>query len=97
MSLAKASEGIKIKGRSKSLRTRALRASWLKSHIKSQKNKCAICGGMMAPSHKEPHPFGMLPSLDHIKPLSKGGLDHWENTQATHSKCNQEKGADYDE
>lgn len=97
MSLAKASESRKLKGRNKILRTMALRATWLKSRIKDQKNRCALCGGLMAPSKREPLAYGTEPSLDHIKPLSKGGLDHFENTQAAHWKCNQAKGADYDE
>ena len=31
------------------------------------------------------------PSIDHIKPLSKGGLHTWENVQLAHKKCNSEK------
>lgn len=31
-------------------------------------------------------------TLDHIVPLSKGGEDSYDNTQATHYRCNKKKG-----
>lgn len=35
---------------------------------------------------------GNYPSIDHIKPLSKGGLHRWDNVQLVCRKCNWEKG-----
>ena len=32
------------------------------------------------------------PSIDHIKPKSKGGIHSWDNVQLTHMKCNIAKG-----
>lgn len=36
------------------------------------------------------------PSIDHIKPLSKGGLHSWDNVQLAHRICNTRKGDIYD-
>lgn len=35
----------------------------------------------------------MYPSIDHIKPLSKGGVHSWDNVQLAHCRCNTLKGA----
>lgn len=32
------------------------------------------------------------PSIDHIKPLSKGGVHSWDNVQLAHIECNSRKG-----
>lgn len=34
----------------------------------------------------------MYPSIDHIKPISKGGLHSWDNIQLAHRRCNSSKG-----
>lgn len=34
------------------------------------------------------------PSIDHVKPLSKGGVHSWENVRLAHFSCNASKGAD---
>lgn len=31
-------------------------------------------------------------SIDHIRPLSKGGTHTWDNVQLAHLKCNIKKG-----
>lgn len=46
--------------------------------------RCGLCGG-----HVEPEDA----SLDHVVPLSKGGEHSYANTQCTHWKCNNTKGA----
>lgn len=33
----------------------------------------------------------MYPSIDHIKPISLGGLHSWDNIQLAHRKCNSQK------
>lgn len=37
------------------------------------------------------------PSVDHIKPISKGGLHSWENVQLAHRRCNTVKSDKYSE
>jgi 5-methylcytosine-specific restriction endonuclease McrA len=76
------------------LRKHRLRAVWLRKRVKLQANKCAICGGLMAPLG-QPCKRGTEATLDHVQPLSRGGADHWENTQAAHLDCNQKKGASW--
>lgn len=39
----------------------------------------------------------MYPSHDHIKPVSKGGKQSWENAQLVHRYCNTLKGDKYDQ
>jgi CRISPR/Cas system Type II protein with McrA/HNH and RuvC-like nuclease domain len=36
------------------------------------------------------------PSIDHIKPISKGGLHEWDNVQLACRKCNTAKGSKMD-
>lgn len=82
--------GRRIKGRFALVRTISLRKDWHKKRFKKQKGLCAICGRKMyLPG--EHAPPAVISTLDHIVPLSKGGSDHWENTQAVHYKCNQQK------
>jgi 5-methylcytosine-specific restriction endonuclease McrA len=52
---------------------------------KRAKGLCRLCG----------QPLGnpRLVSLDHVKPLSRGGYDRRKNLQATHQHCNFRKGA----
>lgn len=59
-------------------KTQRMRRHW----VKKQKSKCAIC--------KKKINFRTA-TLDHIIPLSKGGLNEVINTQATCSYCNKQK------
>lgn len=52
--------------------------------------KCQICGKSIPRSRKYPHPDSA--SVDHILPLSFGGLDCATNVQASHFLCNVTKG-----
>lgn len=45
--------------------------------------KCGICGKTITAKW----------DLDHIVPLSRGGLHSWQNVQPTHPKCNRVKNA----
>lgn len=69
----------------------------LKRLYKRDKGKCAICGDtcdwddfivkddvFIAGNN--------YPSIDHIVPLSKGGLHAWDNVQLAHRFCNSKKG-----
>ena len=47
---------------------------------------CQICHKRVNKKLKWPNP--MSPSLDHIKPISKGGSHERKNTQLTHLGCN---------
>lgn len=50
---------------------------------------CQLCGLPIDESDmKDGHCQGNYPSLDHIKPLSKGGTHTWDNVQLAHVKCN---------
>ena len=47
------------------------------------KGKCGICSKFVEQKDK---------SIDHIRPLSKGGTHTWDNVQLAHLKCNIKKG-----
>lgn len=51
---------------------------------------CGICG---TPILREPYPHPKSPSVDHIKPLSKGGSHTLTNARAAHLRCNISRGA----
>lgn len=65
----------------------------------AQAGKCALCGEAM-PRHRFETPHARVwakqrPTLDHIRPRSKGGGDEDENLQLAHAVCNKRKGADW--
>jgi hypothetical protein len=67
---------------------RALMTSSLREHIKARDNyTCQKCGVSV---HEEPH---LLLEIDHIIPLSKGGLTTEKNLQTLCWKCNRNKGS----
>ncbi len=47
---------------------------------------CGICGKKINGRLRNPHPFSK--SIDHVIPLSKGGIDAPINLQASHFRCN---------
>ena len=62
--------------------------SKLRTEIKERDNfKCCSCSIGI---EDEPH---LLLEIDHITPLSKGGLSNIENLQTLCWKCNRTKGA----
>lgn len=67
---------------------RALMTSKLRTHIKERDNyTCCQCGNSV---HTEPN---LLLEIDHIIPISKGGLTQIDNLQTLCWKCNRSKGA----
>jgi 5-methylcytosine-specific restriction endonuclease McrA len=51
---------------------------------------CQLCGKKIPRNKRTPHPLS--PEIDHILPISQGGLDEAANVQASHRKCNISKG-----
>ena len=50
---------------------------------------CALCGKPTDWADVyDDHVGGLYPSIDHIRPLSKGGAHTWENVQLAHCYCN---------
>jgi len=67
---------------------RALMTSALREYIKNRDEyKCCSCGNG---TENEPN---LLLEIDHILPLSKGGLTKLENLQTLCWRCNRSKGA----
>jgi 5-methylcytosine-specific restriction endonuclease McrA len=77
-----------------------------RARFKAMDAPCGICGGRLGPIHyDEPsdaqHPLSFV--IDEIKPISKWELfgyssaraaaEDWDNLQASHYCCNQQKGA----
>jgi len=64
---------------------------------------CYLCGGrcdwndwrVAASGNK--YPGDKYPTIDHVVPVSRGGLDAWENVRLACWKCNIEKGAAFDD
>lgn len=51
---------------------------------------CHICGLPTDPTKRRYHP--MAPELDHVQPISRGGLHTLDNVACSHSMCNLAKG-----
>ena len=61
-----------------------------KKKILATQSVCAICGKPVDKSFKFPHPLS--PSIDHIKPVNKGGHpSNLDNLQLAHLCCNRFK------
>lgn len=78
----------KVKFKKSSSGQRALMTSSLRKEIMKRDNyTCKICG---ISTYDEPH---LLLEIDHIVPISKGGLTTKDNLQTLCWKCNRTKGA----
>jgi len=51
---------------------------------------CSQCGGPIDPALK--HPRNKRASVDHVVPVSRGGMNVLENLALTHLGCNSQKG-----
>jgi len=62
----------------------------------AQSGRCAVCQAPMLVNRFEaPHAriwSQMRATIDHIRPLSKGGSDQVGNLQLLHARCNRIKG-----
>ena len=77
-----------IKFRKSAAGQRALMTSKLRQAIKERDNyTCKLCGASI---YQEPH---LLLEIDHIIPVSKGGLTIEDNLQTLCWRCNRSKGA----
>lgn len=65
--------------------------------IERDGNTCQICGGQCDATDLRYGSSGPLyPSIDHIKPIAKGGSHTWDNVQLAHMICNSKKRDIYD-
>lgn len=68
----------------------------LKKVAQRDGNQCQICGFFVnwddfIQTDKTIVCGNMYPSIDHIKPISLGGLHSWDNVQLAHRGCNSRK------
>ena len=68
--------------------------------VKRDHNQCQICGLFVdwndyIETDKTIICGNMYPSIDHIRPISKGGLHSWDNVQLAHRICNTRKNNEY--
>lgn len=64
----------------------------IRTLMKKQNGLCAICEEQMNLIKNDPKQA----SLDHIEPLSRGGLNTINNIQLAHRICNEKKGSTYE-
>ena len=83
----------RIQKRKRKLKLRKMpRQSYTPTRIANRdKWKCGICGLRIDAVLKYPHPRSL--SIDHVKPISRGGTDKRNNVQPAHLDCNMKKGA----
>lgn len=69
----------------------------LKKLYKRDKGICYLCGGECdwndwnVSKKGNSYPGDKYPTIEHVTPISKGGLDAWDNVRLAHWKCNLEK------
>lgn len=89
----------KVRFYAKTRRLRMLDVQWsfytTKEIYDRDRGICGICNAKVDFSIKAPNP--LAPSVDHIRPVSKGGSDTFDNIQIAHLGCNLRKGATYEE
>ena len=69
-------------GRGRALGNRAFSKS-IRRILRNQNNQCKICGLKFLPSD--------VIEIDHIMPKKSGGSDHYDNLQAVHGHCHDQK------
>lgn len=61
-----------------------------------QSGACFLCRQAMPEPDSHDHHFGwehLIPTIDHVVPLSRGGSNQLYNKVLVHAKCNVEKGS----
>lgn len=67
----------------------------LESLYRRDSGVCYLCGGECDWNDKNGNVVGSLyPTIDHIVPVSRGGLHAWDNVRLAHFKCNVQKSND---
>ena len=64
-----------------------MRRRWLEYHLEAQNGRCVYCGVEISIFRMDGAYF-LYATVDHIVPLSKGGLDRVENTLGACRRCN---------
>lgn len=64
---------------------------WRRKRFRHQKGRCLYCGCAMM-LEGAPERQSNRCTLDHMMPLSRGGVDHWDNVVACCNTCNGRKG-----
>lgn len=70
----------------------------LKRLYERDKGICYLCGGKCdwedwrTSASGNKYPGDKYPTIEHVVPVSSGGLDSWDNVRLAHWKCNLEKG-----
>jgi 5-methylcytosine-specific restriction endonuclease McrA len=70
--------------------SRKFSARWRLRILRRDGWHCYLCDRPISPNFKWPHPLAL--SIDHVKPLSAGGMDDPMNLRPTHWHCNENKG-----
>jgi len=52
--------------------------------------KCILCGEKIDPRRRCPD--WKAATIEHLKPISRGGTHTWDNVAPAHLKCNMDKG-----
>lgn len=71
------------------LRTVAVEIVRLGILIERDSGRCQLCGTKVKLDAIVPHP--KAPTIDHIIPISKGGIHSYSNTQLAHFQCNSQR------
>lgn len=69
------------------------RVDWdisIKRLLKRDGVDCYLCNRSMKPNVDKND--ALYPSIEHVKPIAKGGTHTWDNVKLAHRKCNWEKG-----
>ncbi|CAK6472652.1 hypothetical protein BFRIG_01868 [Peribacillus frigoritolerans] len=58
--------------------------------MKRDKAVCYLCNELVLTNLDTNHDY--YPSIEHVKPIARGGTHTWDNVKLAHRKCNYEKG-----
>lgn len=61
----------------------------IRAQLKARGDDCGICGGLIDYDLPQYHPLAF--EVDHIIPISRGGLKTLDNSRASHRRCNRQR------